>query len=215
MTGSIRLVVLGVCLCAVGAAAARDASIESVRTALQKSSSDLAVHDLRKAPIEGWFHAVLGGTSGYVSADGATSSPETCSTCRRARTSASRSAASRAAMCCEPSIRRRRSSSRRARFGTRHGLHRCRLWLLPQASQPDRALQRARDSGALPRVSAQRTWHRVVAEDGSSLVLRGSCCRADEGEAGRNRDAAQPTARRMRSLVITSSPTSWASPARR
>ena len=41
-----------------------------MRTALRKSSSDLAVPDLRKAPIEGWFHAVLGGTSGYVSADG-------------------------------------------------------------------------------------------------------------------------------------------------
>lgn len=59
---------LGAWLCS--AAVAGDSALDSVRAAIHKSSPDLPIQELRPAPLAGWYHAVLGGSSGYVSADG-------------------------------------------------------------------------------------------------------------------------------------------------
>lgn len=70
----IKLIIPVVAL-AASAASSIEASpaeqpIDAVRAAIQKSAPELAVEQLQASPISGLYHVVLGGSSGYVTADG-------------------------------------------------------------------------------------------------------------------------------------------------
>lgn len=54
---------------AIGASAA-EPSTDAVRAAIQKLTPELAVEQLQSSPVPGLYHVVLGGSSGYVTADG-------------------------------------------------------------------------------------------------------------------------------------------------
>lgn len=54
---------------AIGASAAEPAT-DAVRAAIQKVAPQVTVDQLQASPIPGLYHVVLGGSSGYVTADG-------------------------------------------------------------------------------------------------------------------------------------------------
>src|SRR5687767_10246253 len=53
----------------IGASAAEPAT-DAVRAAIQKVAPQVTVEQLQVSPIPGLYHVVLGGSSGYVTADG-------------------------------------------------------------------------------------------------------------------------------------------------
>ena len=136
------LFILAASLCLATAASAADGNEKAVRDAVQSLGADIHIDSVEPAPMPGFYQVMASGRLVYVSADGKymmngdvidIGGKQNLTEAAWARTRG-----------------RGRTQS------DHHGIHRCRLRVLPRAAQTHRRIQQTGNRGAVPVLATHR-----------------------------------------------------------